>query len=447
MATHRKLKLPLPRGFFSCPPLCPEARNEYIHQGQQALFELVERTRLRGGPIEWTFDRESHGVSVYRGVDPVKGDMLYLRTTQVQASLKEAAQLFGAGTNGRDYCATYGKDQTLDIASLYTLANPTPEHPHNTILIKWVAINLKVAKRDFCYIEYQDDFTVDNVQGFGRCFRSIELPTVCPNFEKLLGLVRGHIVLSGEVFFKSNRSGYLTFCQVYQNDMKTNFATEAILQWYSRIALLKKVSNVETHLRQERINHSFHILPIDQLVPRPSRSKCYVCTHRFTPLSKKENCRQCGEVVCRSCSQVWHIPQMPIPLRVCTICTSSDDARSTLDSSDTYEGESPFDPPWLEDDVGRPSPAIQVLLESGRCISFGRHQETTPQCQDTIQDGTEYGSSIAELDMEYLKASASKQQLRELYRQLRELNLDDLEAASDAATVADANDVAIDFSD
>ncbi|RHY71338.1 hypothetical protein DYB38_013910, partial [Aphanomyces astaci] len=153
-------KVPLPDGFFSTPPLSDNLRHEYIRQSQRSLVDFVAKTRLRGGPISWTFDHEHHGVTVYRGKDmhlPSGYRTVYLNVTEVQATLDEAASIMSAGADGRrDYCATYHNDQVVDLKNLYPLATPTPSHPHNSISIKWRAVtanNPLIKLRDMVFIE------------------------------------------------------------------------------------------------------------------------------------------------------------------------------------------------------------------------------------------------------------------------------------------------------
>ncbi|KAG9400973.1 hypothetical protein AC1031_009700 [Aphanomyces cochlioides] len=138
-----KKVFPLPNGFFHTPPMSDFDRYQYIRQGQKALLEFVKKARLRGGPINWAFDHEENGVMVYRGMDPTfppGQEVVYLNVTEVEATLDEASALMTAGDDGsRDYCATYNKDEVVDMQLLYHLAKATAEHPHNSIAIKWRA--------------------------------------------------------------------------------------------------------------------------------------------------------------------------------------------------------------------------------------------------------------------------------------------------------------------
>ncbi|CAK4086391.1 unnamed protein product [Aphanomyces euteiches] len=117
---------------------------------------------------------------VYRSLDfslPAGHQTVFLNVMEVHGTLDEAADIMNAGPDGtRDYCATYNNDEVLDMKTLYPIAHATPEHPHNSIAIKWRSFttnNPLVALRDMIYLEYNDDFTIDNVQGFGRIMTSV----------------------------------------------------------------------------------------------------------------------------------------------------------------------------------------------------------------------------------------------------------------------------------
>ncbi|CAK4359305.1 unnamed protein product [Aphanomyces euteiches] len=161
LAMTKKLVLPVPQGFFRCPPLTPAAKRRYVRHGQRALVDLVQKSQLRNGPIEWTLDHETSGVRVYRGHDPETSSLVYLNVTDIHATLEEAAALMSAGDGSRDYCATY-LDNILDAQPLYTITTRTEDHPHNAVTIKWRVLSSKsalVRNRDMVVLEIQDDFT------------------------------------------------------------------------------------------------------------------------------------------------------------------------------------------------------------------------------------------------------------------------------------------------
>ncbi|ETV71366.1 hypothetical protein H257_13264 [Aphanomyces astaci] len=345
-----KVKVPLPDGFFSTPPLSDNLRHEYIRQSQRSLVDFVAKTRLRGGPISWTFDHEHHGVTVYRGKDmhlPSGYRTVYLNVTEVQATLDEAASIMSAGADGRrDYCATYHNDQVVDLKNLYPLATPTPSHPHNSISIKWRAVtanNPLIKLRDMVFIEYCDDFTIDGLRGFGRCMTSIDLGKIVPDLERSLGIVRCHMWLGGDIFVE-HRPGYLSVFRIYQQD-----ARGALRPWlvdrFAKHKISQCMASLDRNFRHERVL-SFNLLPECAFVPPASRSHCALCRAKFSSRLHravvKTHCYKCGEVLCGTCNPLWKVgeviksspehqakPHLVRPtspskrmVRVCVACTS-----------------------------------------------------------------------------------------------------------------------------
>ncbi|CAK4622465.1 hypothetical protein AeMF1_003053 [Aphanomyces euteiches] len=316
-----KAVLPLPDGFFRVPPLADVNRHQYIRQGQKTLLEFVEKARLRGGPINWTFDYEANGVMVYRGLDfslPAGHQTVFLNVMEVHGTLDEAADIMNAGPDGtRDYCATYNNDEVLDMKTLYPIAHATPEHPHNSIAIKWRSFttnNPLVALRDMIYLEYNDDFTIDNVQGFGRIMTSVDLDGAVPDLYKSLGIVRIHMFVCGDLFLKSERrEGYMTAFRIYSQDIKGSLPPW-IVSKISRRLVAKCMSSLDNNLRHERVialEAANALLPECAMIPKESRTHCTICTQGFTAVIRKSNCYKCGEVVYHGCNKKWSIEVGP----------------------------------------------------------------------------------------------------------------------------------------
>jgi FYVE/RhoGEF/PH domain-containing protein 5/6 len=59
-------------------------------------------------------------------------------------------------------------------------------------------------------------------------------------------------------------------------------------------------------------------------VPDTQVTNCYVCNHLFTLLVRKHHCRNCGEVVCATCSKKkMTLPTASMAVRVCIKCYST----------------------------------------------------------------------------------------------------------------------------
>ncbi|CAK4080178.1 unnamed protein product [Aphanomyces euteiches] len=350
-----KKLFPLPEGFFHAPPISDLERFQYIRQGQKNLLQFVAKARLRGGPIQWTFDHEANGVMVYRGKDlslPAGRQVVYLNVTEVEATLDEAAAIMSAGEDGtRDYCATYNRDEIVDLKLLYQLAKAVPEHPHNSVTIKWRAFTTNtpmISPRDMVFLEFCDDFTLDNMKGFGRVMTSIELPEIAPDLQKPLGVVRCHMYNGGDVFIQNpKREGYLTAFRLYQQDVKG-----ALPPWIvSRIAkslVARCHATLELNFRHERVlalEFANELQPDEALaVPKDTRTHCGLCTQGFTAVNRKTNCYKCGEVLCKSCNLTWAIEvgrrigrNRPVKryVRVCLVCSANPTLRNGRHSAYT----------------------------------------------------------------------------------------------------------------
>ncbi|CAK4697391.1 hypothetical protein LEN26_007744 [Aphanomyces euteiches] len=323
-----KLTFPLPSTFFDRPVLTDENRRDYIRLGQSSLVELIKKVRLRDGPVSWTLDHEHQGVRVYRAIDPKTSDVIYVRVKEVPATLDEAARL---NDPNRDFCHTYHKSYFVDTHTLYSIATPTPEHPHNNIRIKWHALDTRVfAIRDFCTLEYQDDFVIEGVRGYGRCEMSIELPKF-PDMEKAHGLIRGHLHLGGDIYLESDRPGYLTLFRHYHQDI--GGVGQRVIDWVSKSTMTRDMGAVDSLFHEARIDQA-DCLPKHLFVPTSTRSRCAVCSERFTILSKKRNCTRCGEVVCKNCS----IRTTTRKFRICNLCTKDNLTHSTGMPSEVSNG-------------------------------------------------------------------------------------------------------------
>ncbi|CAK4080173.1 unnamed protein product [Aphanomyces euteiches] len=462
-----KKVLPLPDGFFRTPPLSDLERYQQIRYGQKALFEFVEKTRLRGGPISWVFDHEIKGVMVYRGKDftlPAGHEAVYLNVTEVQGTLDEAAYMMSAGEDGsRDYCTTYYKDTVVDLKTLYSIATPTAEHPHNSIAIKWRALttNTPLFKfRDMVFMEYCDDFTIDGLQGFGRCMTSIDLGHVVPDLEKSLGIVRCHMWNGGDIFVKSERKeGYLTAFRIYQQDIKGVFPPW-IVTHLSKGLVSKCMTTLEDSFRHERVlalEATNGFLPEYAMVPKDRRTNCTLCMHKFNAVNRKTNCYKCGEVLCKKCNMQWAIEtgrrvgrQRPVKrmVRVCTSCSSNVSVRRMLHSTFSSEtagtdDESVKDSRYDEYDIesamnrragpkgvkaheysrlvigGQPRPGNR-----GTSTSSGSSRDSKEKICFTPASSTS-SPSVIMMDINNPEDSASPRRLLQLYNHLKTLNLED----------------------
>ncbi|KAG9403425.1 hypothetical protein AC1031_006068 [Aphanomyces cochlioides] len=266
---------------------------------------------------------------MYKGYDKdaPAGVISWLGVSEVMGTIDEVVALFRTETTEeyKEYCTMFMKD-LLDGQVLYTLQPRTPENPRHVVAIKWFTFASPlpgIAKpRDWCFVETHHDFELDGRRGWTRGFRSINL-ACCPDLQKSLGLVRGIHHRSGYCFLESkDRPGYLEVHQLVQVDIKGKMI-ESLLDKAAR-RRLRHSTEIDTFMRQTRLARGAFLSDVD-LVPTSSRAKCYVCQRRFGALSKKRNCRKCGEVVCSQCSQMWQVNLggLLVHHRVCSVCSCS----------------------------------------------------------------------------------------------------------------------------
>ncbi|OQR82855.1 hypothetical protein ACHHYP_15440 [Achlya hypogyna] len=318
---------PLPPNFFRCPELSVDEKEYMVNLAQKSLIDLVRHANLEGGPIKWSLDSDEAGLKIFMGQDPaaVGSEMTFiLSTTEIMASLDEVASLFRSDTTEtfREYTRNFGKD-LLDAQSLYTLARPSAENPRHFIGVKWMVLEVPqgfAKNRDMCYLECQDDFEMNGRRGWARSLNSIKLPC-CPDLQSSLGLVRASMYRTGFVFLETDRPGYLQAMHAVQIDLKGSIPKFIVKIGARRRA--RSIADIDQFLREKRLSGEV-FLDRKQLVATSARSKCFLCSKKFGPFSKKKNCRKCGEVVCTSCSKYWDINVNGLGrsmIRVCTACS------------------------------------------------------------------------------------------------------------------------------
>ncbi|KAG9403421.1 hypothetical protein AC1031_006066 [Aphanomyces cochlioides] len=341
-------KYPLPANFFRCPALNVDETARLLKSADDSALDLVRSSRLSGGPIKWTLKMEEKGVWLYKGVDPTTPNATtWLCTTEVLASIDEIVDLFRTDTTAayQEFCRSYIKE-SLDGQRLYSLRRPSPSTPRLSVSIKWFACDTPtfVKPRDFCFTEIQTDFDLEGKTGWACAQKSVNL-SCCPDLQNSLGLVRGTYHRAGICFLPSDRPGYLQVSQLVQADFRM---PDVFTDMFAKKHCRAIAANLDTILRQSRLARGTFLHESD-LVPRDSRTKCYVCQRKFGAFSKKGRCRKCGEVVCRKCSQVWDVTISGILThrRVCTACSCGTvevpvDANTIVDDPDDDQPDSPL---------------------------------------------------------------------------------------------------------
>ncbi|CAK4082817.1 unnamed protein product [Aphanomyces euteiches] len=194
MVPLKLLKMPVPDDFFNLPPLAPDKIQELRAVGYRAQRDLLEYTKLTGGPVEWTLHTNESKVQVYTARE---GNLpLFLGTTEVESTLDEVRAILTAPTTSdvRRVNAAYFPD-VLDEVRLYTLSTPTEDRPHHLSSVSWTVLGSPlqgriVRYRDFCNIEHLEDVEMRRVpQEVWLIHEENKLPTlrrVCSTKWKLI---------------------------------------------------------------------------------------------------------------------------------------------------------------------------------------------------------------------------------------------------------------------
>ncbi|KAF0701030.1 Aste57867_8476 [Aphanomyces stellatus] len=350
-------KLPLPRGFFQCPPMDADATATLIHHATNGLKTMVELARFQGGPVTWTLDSECHGVQQYSGSGPYAppGSVLTLNVTNVKGSLDDAAALMRMTTHEdfATYCAAFAED-VVDCASLYTLREPTFDTPREYVGVKWkcyASPTSLVKSRDVCYVEAHQDVEMKHgLRGWARCMQSIDL-ACCPNLQASHDLVRAWLHYGGYLFTETTTPGELQVIYVQCIDYRGQLP-----QFLTKLSAkhgAKTLLTIQKHFHRTRnqtlSSSSSSNSSFVRVTPRRSR-KCMLCT--FGPQMK---CAVCHQVVCMNCNR-YHKMTTPNGRkdRVCYDCSAAPrQTRSGIsDDDDLYDTMGSKSVVSL-DDVGR----------------------------------------------------------------------------------------------
>ncbi|KAF0719124.1 Aste57867_1262 [Aphanomyces stellatus] len=317
---------PLPANFFKCPPLNRDEKYHLQEMSRKVSSDVIENSRVTNPDMHWRLSTDDYDVQIYEGKDPAapSGVVSWCGVTHVMATLDEVASLFVSHTTDayKENNAILAKD-LVDGAHLYSIA----KHATENISLKWMAVKSPVPgvvkPRDFCYLDVQHRFEWEGHVGYVVAMTSIPLGC-CPNLRHTLGLIRGHMYRAGFVFLETDRPGYLQVSQIYQTDYRGALPAWVINQGMK--VRIKNVRSMDRHLREKRLGGSVFLAQED-LIPKSSRSKCFLCQKKFGALSAKTQCRKCGEVMCGGCAKTWKIHISGFETRVVVCSSCSIDAR------------------------------------------------------------------------------------------------------------------------
>ncbi|RHY26592.1 hypothetical protein DYB32_007471 [Aphanomyces invadans] len=252
----RRLSLPVPKGFFVCPPLDATEAHALVQRAQSGFADLVDVCQLDTAAVRWRLDSDLDGLHLYFGSH--RATATILGVTTIQASIEEGPAMLRFDTHDHfaDFCSMYYTD-VVDCASLYTLCTSPAEY----IGVKWEALQSPA-------------FTYRNgVRGYGRSIESVDVACV-PDLNATFGLVRMHIGRGGLVLRETKRPGIVQAMYLLQADLKG-----AVPQWMIRLVLrgrARALGHLDAYFRHRRVITVPALSPFE-MVPATKRNRCAVC--------------------------------------------------------------------------------------------------------------------------------------------------------------------------
>ncbi|RHY21443.1 hypothetical protein DYB36_012236 [Aphanomyces astaci] len=254
------LKLPLPPGFFQCPPLSPDDNARYLEIAKQSVQDLVAKARIRDGPVKWTMLSNECDLKIYKGegTGTTANSDIHCAAMETVGQLDEVMRLYRTDTTAqaKEYVQRFGR-ALVDAITLYTILPRHPDRPNNCIQIKWMVAKSPfdglVTKRDFCLLESDLEFQVNGKRAWVRAYKSVELACV-PSLRESLNLIRAFQYDMGHVFIESDRPGYLDMTYLADMDVKGIVPVwandQAVIQW------CRNLSDIDRFLREDRLRGS-----------------------------------------------------------------------------------------------------------------------------------------------------------------------------------------------
>ncbi|ETW07152.1 hypothetical protein H310_01781 [Aphanomyces invadans] len=388
----RRLSLPVPKGFFVCPPLDATEAHALVQRAQSGFADLVDVCQLDTAAVRWRLDSDLDGLHLYFGSH--RATATILGVTTIQATIEEAPAMLRFDTHDHfaDFCSMYYTD-VVDCASLYTLCTSPAEY----IGVKWEALQSPVQgimkPRDCTVVECSKAFTYRNgVRGYGRSIESVDVACV-PDLNATFGLVRMHIGRGGLVLRETKRPGIVQAMYLLQADLKG-----AVPQWMIRLVLrgrARALGHLDAYFRHRRVITVPALSPFE-MVPATKRNRCAVCQEILPDRgAARFRCSVCGEMACSTCQSVWHVEDRKAS--VCNLCAVEPSAgiaaRVRRVSVDSKSGTSLSTTVVVEEDPGYVCSDDQYavldtfVLESVRSGSSSRRQSVPlrPKTKPTLR--------------------------------------------------------------
>ncbi|KAF0684371.1 Aste57867_23646 [Aphanomyces stellatus] len=325
------LKVPVSPDFFHCPPLSAEDVQHFQAIGAQAAYDLVDYTRLVGGPIDWTFHTTDDKVKLFRSrQDNV---LMFCAHTEIEATLEEIIPHFlTVDTDGVRGSAFAFFPDIIDMVRLYNIELPSVGRPHRFLGINWCLLStpMMVKHRDLCYLELQEEVLIGGKRAWIRALTHVDV-AACPELPSSYGIVRGKMIHSGFIYMECDRPGILQVFEL-EHVMPNGRIRGAIgdfLVTKSAESQCHSLNALQHKVRAAQLSQ-LQFLPDHVVVPYAARTSCVVCLKKFGAFQRRDNCRRCGEVVCRQpCSATWSLVAsgLRVRVRLCEPCSAGNTLR------------------------------------------------------------------------------------------------------------------------
>ncbi|CAK4748271.1 unnamed protein product [Aphanomyces euteiches] len=245
------LKTPVPDDFFNPPPLSATKVDELRAIGHRARRDLLEYTKMKGGPIEWTLHTNDGKVQVYTARE--ENLPLFLGTTLIESTLDEVRAIFTAPT-------------TADIRRINSAYYPD------------------------ILDEHLEDVSIDGKKAWIRAFKSVEL-IACPELERRYGIIRAEFLHSGYIFMETDKIGTLRVIElqhVAPNGHVHGDLIGAMLVTLAVESQYNSMNSMQNNVYAHRLCQLSY-LPSTVVGSKQPRTKCSVCLKKFGTFTRKDS--------------------------------------------------------------------------------------------------------------------------------------------------------------
>ncbi|KAG6587338.1 uncharacterized protein IUM83_03083 [Phytophthora cinnamomi] len=217
--------------------------------------------------------------------------------TKIHATIPELVDVFlGDRTN-----AAIGFAQSQQI---YRFLAPTREHPYRCCGMRWSlwhSPSKLIRQRDIVYLEYMDTFVDERGRrGWARMTQSLEHRS-CPPLMGSHNVVRAFLHCCGTVYTETDKPNILEAVTYYDAD------TQGVPPWMTKIVASRKAKNSHNLEHLIRLEHVMKegVDPGSSFQENHLNAKlCAGCNAVLPKWGRHRKCRDCGELICKSCSDV-----------------------------------------------------------------------------------------------------------------------------------------------